>query len=407
MKKTFTRRLVATATFCLAFNLINAQWAPQNSGLLWQTVRGMHFVDPSNGFGVGDNGTLIKTIDGGANWTIENPGTMSLINSVFFQNTSTGWITTSTAEIKKSIDGGVNWTVKKSIPTVQLQDVIFLNTTTGFAVGGEGGICSLLKTTDGGNNWYQQTPNFSGWLWAVNFPSANIGYTVGIAGGILKSIDGGSNWNVQTSNSSEWLRDVFFIDDLTGWVVGDNSEILKTINGGTTWTPQTSSNPGNFTNVHFIDANTGFIVGADGNNAVIMKTINGGATWTSNLSTIYPALQSLAFATNSIAYTGGLIGTVLKNSSVLGIDKLIASQYSVTVYPNPCSEYLHLNIESKNNIQNAAIIIYDLSGKEIYRRKNIHNGKLSIEMKELPSGSYYYSIENNGVIVANGGLVIV
>jgi len=49
---------------------------------------------------------------------------------------------------------------------------------------------------------------------------------------ILKTTDGGTNWNNQTSGITNRLNAVYFVDDTAGWAVGAGGIILRTITGG-------------------------------------------------------------------------------------------------------------------------------------------------------------------------------
>ena len=57
----------------------------------------------------------------------------------------------------------------------------------------------------------------------VAFPSASIGYIVGDGGLILKSTDAGITWVQQTSNTTNTLYGVFFKSDTEGWASGAGS----------------------------------------------------------------------------------------------------------------------------------------------------------------------------------------
>ena len=73
------------------------------------------------------------------------------------------------------------------------------------------------------SGWFSQSPIPTGnYLLSVNFISNNMGWTVGRFGTILKTTNGGNNWTNQISGTTEDLRSVHFIDNNTGWIVGGN-----------------------------------------------------------------------------------------------------------------------------------------------------------------------------------------
>jgi photosystem II stability/assembly factor-like uncharacterized protein len=385
---------------------LNAQWVSQTLGWTWESVRSLYFLNATQGYAGGDYGALKKTTDGGTTWTTVNPGCLNIINGIYFFDNTNGVICTNAAEIKKTIDGGSTWTVKYTQSNIQLQKLSFVNSTTGVAVGGEGGICSVLKSTNAGNTWTASTvTGYGGWLWDLDFPTTTTGYAVGIAGGIIKTTDGGSTWSTQTAVTSVWLRGVDFIDANTGYAVGDGGVILKTTDGGTTWTTQTSGTTANLEDVKFLTANTGYAVGHNSNDAIILKTVNGGTTWTVNFSTTFYGLLSIDIPTNNIAYAGGLTGTVFKNSNLSSIDETSLGSLQTSFYPNPCDEKATLVIDYENRIPDLKLRIFDITGKEIIRTEKINTTETNISMIKVSPGFYYYSVEDGKEVLSMGKIV--
>jgi len=137
---------------------------------------------------VGEAGNIIKTINGGENWILQNSGTGDNLYSVYFTDNQTGWV-----------------------------------------VGAYG---TIMKTTNGGENWFLQSSGADNWLYSVQFIDNQIGWAVGLWGTIIKTTNGGENWFSQSSGTSITLNSVHFTDNQTGWAVGENGTILKTTNGG-------------------------------------------------------------------------------------------------------------------------------------------------------------------------------
>jgi len=52
-----------------AFIELNAQWIKQTSGI-FHDLYSVYFTDPSTGWAVGAYGTIIKTTNGGNNWSV-------------------------------------------------------------------------------------------------------------------------------------------------------------------------------------------------------------------------------------------------------------------------------------------------------------------------------------------------
>src|SRR5258707_9438478 len=73
----------------------SASWA--QSGWFWQNplpqgnpLRAVSFVDANTGTAVGDYGTILRTTDGGATWTLQTSGTTGGLSAVSFVQANTG-----------------------------------------------------------------------------------------------------------------------------------------------------------------------------------------------------------------------------------------------------------------------------------------------------------------------------
>ncbi|MBI5463408.1 MAG: T9SS type A sorting domain-containing protein, partial [Ignavibacteriales bacterium] len=152
--------------------------------------------------------------------------------SVVFTNANIGTIVGSDGIILRTTDGGTNWTKQTSGTTNHLNGVSFTDVNTGTAVGSAG---TILRTTDGGASWTSQTSGTTNELRSVSFTDANTGTAVGFGGTILRTTDGGLNWTNQTSKTSNHLSGVSFTDASTGTAVGSGGTILRTTTGGVTW----------------------------------------------------------------------------------------------------------------------------------------------------------------------------
>jgi photosystem II stability/assembly factor-like uncharacterized protein len=215
-------------------------WSTVTSGTT-EHLLGLSFFGSSIGTICGNLGTILYTTNGGLNWQTGQPtGYLVTFYSAFMVNASTGYCvgvnTIFSPLVAKSTDGGANWIYSSFLLNNNegtLRDIYFFDTQNGIAVSnlwnGQGGIS---RTTNGGVNWTTQI--FSLGLYGVDFPSASIGYTVGLTGTIMKSINSGLSWTPQTSGTSVFLSSVDFIDSLTGYACGDAGTVLKTTNGGIT-----------------------------------------------------------------------------------------------------------------------------------------------------------------------------
>ena len=155
------------------------------------------------------------------------------------------------------------------------------------------------------SQWTIQESGTTNSLYSVFFVDANIGYTVGSNGIILKTTNSGNKWSVQSSMTSNILHSVYFADNTTGYAVGDNGTIIKTIDSGINWTAQVSGTSWPLYSVFFTDVNNGFAVGGSGT-AIILKTTNGGSNWISQPNRSLSTLYSVCFFNASTGYSVGV-----------------------------------------------------------------------------------------------------
>lgn len=216
------------------------------------------------------------------------------------------------------------WFIQHSNLNKELHKVFFVNSQTGWIIADSS---KILKTTDGGNYWFQQyLPNYYTPLAAVFFLDENTGWTGGgyyyfaHFGQIFKTTNGGINWYLQTTNNT-MAQDFYFLNNSTGFMSTDKSgdfgtggSVSKTTNGGLTWIGSTSVYSYAFRVVKFKDNNTGWTVGnyrddTGHDSILVLKTIDGGNTWVnkfreSNSPAFYNRFQDLAVKENRIWVLG-------------------------------------------------------------------------------------------------------
>ena len=263
-------------------------WTAQNSNTSYD-VQTLLFIDDNTGFAIASISTyysaILKTTNGGANWNIKFSKNRCLVSKgLFFLNANTGYAGSwgfSDTVMFRTTDAGENWSAVRINYLSGVDRIQFINTMTGWAVGGMNNTSNVLKTTDGGYNWYRVytlSGNQFNFLFAVQFVNQNTGWAVGLKpqSVIIKTTDGGNTWSNQYHNhTTNWeLYDINMINENTGWIVGDGGVIVKTTNGGINWRAQVNPYSGNpIFAVRFSGPDTGYAVCSSGR---VLKTVNGG-----------------------------------------------------------------------------------------------------------------------------------
>ena len=115
---------------------------------------------------------------------------------------------------ERLIDAEAEWIWQNPLPQGNtLQDFFFIDTNNGFAVGASG---TILRTTDGGNNWNILASGTNYDLYGVSFADANNGTVVGNFGAILRTTDAGKHWTIQRDGMSDVLLAFLFRTRIMG-----------------------------------------------------------------------------------------------------------------------------------------------------------------------------------------------
>jgi hypothetical protein len=174
----------------------------------------------------------------------------------------------------------------------------------------------------------------------------------GYGGNVSYSTDGGQNWTI--------LLDQY--GDATGWYLPTSSvQSLYDVPG---WTGAYQPWSNRSINVSFLQ----------GQPSVVFK------------------YQFIAHGGNG----GSFDGMRIDNFQITGdtviindIDKF--SDYSVSVYPNPASDFINIWIDSPD-VKSYTISIFDLAGKEIISTETINEKSFKISISSLQPGCYFVEL---------------
>ncbi|MDP2886309.1 MAG: YCF48-related protein [Ignavibacteria bacterium] len=314
MKKIF---LLCLVLFC-SEELLSRQagWYVPGSAVTTQKLKDIKALDANTAVAVGENGTIVRTTNGGTTWTSASSGTTATLTALHIANATTGWAVGYDRTILKTTDGGATWTSQFStMGSRNLYDVFFLDASTGWTTGRDdwpGYIALVYKTTNGGTGWSSTMTGTSSNLYSIWFTSSTTGCAVGSSGVIRKTTDGGSSWSAKTSGTSNALYSVCFIDAQTGYATGLNGTIIKTTDGGESWSPLTGGTTQGLYAIDFAGSLSGWAVGAGG---TILSTTDGGATWRSQMSGTSETLYGTDFMDTQKGWAVGSAGKILKTTS--------------------------------------------------------------------------------------------
>ncbi|MEP7109170.1 MAG: YCF48-related protein [Ferruginibacter sp.] len=309
-----------------AFKETNSLLKSTDGGNTWdsaglnETVSSMHFVNSTDGYLGGEDGSMFATHDGGKTFTwigFDGLRYGNDIYSVYFLSRDTGFAVGLLGRIIKTINGGINWSAYSTFTYLPVTAASFGTSTTGYAANWN----NLFKTIDKGQTWdtlgltvgteYPSQSRFS----HAHFSSADTGFVISSYPlHIHHTVNGGLSW--QTTNplsyNADYASDLQFIDGKIAFMslypgLYYSSNILQTRDGGLTWAPVTSSvEQANLKHIFYVNKDTGYAI----NYYQILKTVDGSKSWNVIYSGDFSELATIVFISAKkgfAAYTDGRI----------------------------------------------------------------------------------------------------
>lgn len=379
-----------------------------------QLIRSIDMIDSNNIFVTCFEG-IFKTTNSGMNWVNVEYQSGADFNGIDFININTGWYCAGMNTIKKTTNSGVNWLTQNypQFNNTYYYSIKFLNENTGYAIAityPDNGY--IIKSTNGGNNWFDVylSSSTGADLVCQYWFNRDTGWIAG-SETLLKTTNGGASFSEYfqnipaTSNGYNGLLGIYFVNNSTGWISAgnvDNKNLYKTTNAGNNWffqnNPVTQYQYAQLDDIIFIDENRGWAGGYSGQ---LITTTNGGINWIIDLS--YPTwFNCFAEFESKNVWCGADYGKILYLNeippvSITPLQNELPVEFDLFQnYPNPFNSQtvISFNIFKKSKIK---LIIYDINGREIELLSDdeFDAGKYTIKYNavKLSSGIYFYKLE--------------
>ena len=364
---------------------------------------------------VGQDGMILRTEDGGMNWTALTSGITNMLNSNDFVNyvNDNGEVINmhiavgENGVILKSLDNGTTWQQMPSGTFNHLNDVT-IYTPNNILVCGDS--ATLLRSSDFGETWTPitliTTQNLNE-IAAYGPSTLEVNITavvVGNGGTILTSINT-DEWTEVASGTTENLLTADFMDNMV-ICAGENGTILKSINNGATWVASVSGMITKIFDVKFVTATV--IIGTSENGKMV-RSEDSGDTWTTIETTSNVDLFSVNFGSMTFGITTGSESTELytTDGGITWSTSIVPPSASKNVnepvklsqnYPNPFNPSTVISYNVNDNA-NVSIKIYDMTGREIRTLVNSFQNagtySVNFNASNLASGIYFYVLRVN------------
>ena len=177
-----------------------------------------------------------------------------------------------------SNDGGQIWSDNSLAIDQFVRDIVFASESIGYMIIEEGGDDRIMKTTDGGENWYElaySQANQLGILYHLGCYGTDIVYVYSSNGDIIRSVNGGASW-VSNNFAPGSIGAIHFYTSNTAFILTVGGQVYRTDNaGGNSNLLGTLPEGQHPRAIHFMSQTEG-IAGSRGK---LYKTYDGGATW--------------------------------------------------------------------------------------------------------------------------------
>ncbi|MGE5353887.1 MAG: YCF48-related protein [Syntrophothermus sp.] len=224
-----------------------------------------------------------------AQWVWQNPHPQgNYLSDIQFVDSLYGWASGTFGTIMKTTDGGENWAVLQTPENDLLMKISFGSRNKGL-VSSYNRITYI--TNDGGLSWDTLKALNGLYVHSMQWLDDNVGFVSSLydPARLLKTTDGGKTWTdlingITTTNAGC----LFFLDDNYGWAAFGGNKIGATTDGGKTW--ELTTVPGylpTVSQIQFIDKSNGFLAGITSGlgdyemYGIFAFTTDGGHSWTS------------------------------------------------------------------------------------------------------------------------------
>jgi photosystem II stability/assembly factor-like uncharacterized protein len=241
---------------------------------------------------VGERGHILVSDDSGQTWQQRPVPTRTTLTSIFFIDEHRGWAAGHGAVILRTTDGGENWTqVYADIDGERpILDLWFRDELNGYAVGAYG---LFLLTTDGGDTWQEQV--FS----AVQSQASNAGQESDDIPGFEEGMAPGEDLHLNQLRESAAGR---------LYIAAEAGHVFRSDDGGQTWLAMAPPYEGSFFGILPLGNEALLTYGLRGN---LLFSPDAGETWTFEETGTSATLNDAIILQDGRIVVVGMGGTLL------------------------------------------------------------------------------------------------
>ncbi len=316
-----------------ARDTIGACGAPLDAagyGLVAETnALAVHAVNANVAWIAAEDGVLLRTANGGADWTLVDVDTRANLYALA-EVGGIGWVVGEGGVVRKTSNQGASWIAQNAGTFDTLRGLSVFDADHAWAVG-DGG--TAIATSDGGASWGRAVTGAAR-LHAVHFIDELAGLAVGQAGAIVATSDGGQTWTGVASGTTAHLRALAAFGTTLAWAAGQGGTIIRSHDAGATWLPCNTPSDATLYAIGFRDANEGWAAGEGG---VVLHTTDGGVTWSLEDVGTQDDLRGVSFFGSDPGWLVGDASTALRvGGGSPDVAEVVLPAVNLSIEPGRC-----------------------------------------------------------------------
>jgi photosystem II stability/assembly factor-like uncharacterized protein len=370
-------------------------------------LKKLSFVSNLHGWAAGDSGTILVTTDGGSTWSPQISPVDHHVVDLRMLDAQLGWALAQQlpapptweygTTLIRTTNGGTDWFVQSTFEDLLVHALDFTDAQWGCTAGEQG---NLWWTSDGGASWTPSvvdSAELARWpIHEVKFHTATYGMATGglfdVTGLVWRTTDGGQFWTHQRV-AGEPFFGIHFFDSLDVLCVGGDLDygagMVQTTTGGAQWEYTYLGIWGRATAVSFRTASEGWApLGFAG---TYMKTGDGGSRWDATPTPGGTAMYDVLFTDSGTGYMAGEEGTILRyigDGSAVGAPVPVPRESTLRLRVDPSPFWPETRVRFR--LPGSALVslrIYDVGGREI----------TTLVEERLPGGTHSRTFDGSGL----------
>lgn len=351
----------------------------------------IEFSTPNTGWTAGREGTILRTLDGGTNWEKMNPGpdfaSWDYLDGLVRSEDEVWFL--SPNGIVKTTDGGASWEYVIDDQIGGFRKVIEVENNI-FVTDNQGGI---QRSLDEGATWEELNTNTEKAINAIYFLNAQFGLAGGSSGTLLKTTDGGDNWEALPVEGNNSILSIHIESEEKIWLIvaGLFDNIWSTEDGGATWTTFSTPDNAYWKHIEFVNDTTAYLVGGSSAFGRVYKTTDGGESWEQNhfTDTDVKDIHVEESESSSRIWIAGVGGNIefLEETITNTFSPIVVK--SIPLSPNPTNDQIQLNLPDEFAPE-ASVFLYNAQG-ELLQKMPLQS---TYSLAHLKNGLYWLRISD-------------